>query len=124
MCLFLCPVLIFFLYCQPLAIRQSCASSGFPFRGVYPIEIIGEILAFISLNNFSTITYHTVNLTNYMNTELVYVFSISLRLCLFYFFFFFFLSMCSHLDSFKLANLFLVTRFIRYFVYNILFLIS
>lgn len=66
--------------------------SGFSFRCVYPIEIIGEILAFISLNNLSTITYHTVSLANYMNTELVYVFSISLRLCLFYFFFF---SLCA-----------------------------
>lgn len=47
------------------------------------------------LNNFSTITCHTVNFTNYMNTELVYVFSISLRLCLFYFFFFFFVYVLS-----------------------------
>ena len=122
MCLFLCPVLIFFSLFSAFSNLAVLCLSGFSFRCVYPIEIIGEILAFISLNNLSTTTYHTVSLTNYMNTELVYVFSISLRLCLFYFFFFF--SMCSHLDSLKLANLFLVTRFIRYFIYNILFLIS
>ena len=88
MCLFPQLLLRFSPYWQCSAIWLWCALVVFSFVCVYPVEILGKILAIISLNNFSPSTHHPFWVSNYMNIRLFCIFSRSLSLCFFSYGFF------------------------------------